>query len=695
MLNERRRENLKRALNPRTVCYIGGAFLENTIQYNRRLGFDGEVWVVNPKYDTIGGAKCYPTVDDLPGAPDATFIAVNREMTNQVVKSLAARGAGGAICYAAGYSEVGGVGPALEDELRANAGDMALVGPNCYGINNFLHGVPLLAIASSGERVERGCAFIAQSGNLCINVSNNQRSAELAYVISCGNQAVLDIADFVDVLIDNPAITCFALFVEAIPDVAHFSRVALRALKAGKPIIAIKSGVSELGKKMALSHTASLAGDDSLYQALFVRLGIIRVSTPVELLETAKYITVTGVPKGRRLAVFTCSGGDSETVADLGDPLGVILPQPNAQQFKELRAVMPEFANVTNPFDYNTNFWGNYDVLVKLFHVLLRENVDAGLLIVDSPSEIRSEHKHETDAVVHATRDAGRKAGVPVAYCSVMPEASNSEMRKWSHEDGIAALQGIREGVGAVARTMAFGERRQTLLARAELDSHALPDVAPLAGEARALDEWQGKQALAACGLTVPAGRTATIDGAAAAAEAIGFPVAVKLLSDTILHKTDVGGVALNLTTPELVAAAARDMADRLGVTQVLVEPMAPKPVAEMIIGITRSEEFGPVLVIGAGGVLVELYKDAASLLLPAHEDDIRAAIDSLKIARLLDGFRGGPRGDREALVQAVKAVAAYAEANRDTLAELDVNPLFVLPEGQGAIAVDALIRKA
>lgn len=695
MLTERRRENLKRALNPRTVCYVGGAFLENTIRYNRRLGFDGEVWVVNPKYDEIAGAKCYPSVGDLPGAPDATFLAVNREMTNQMVKELAERGAGGAICYAAGYSEVGGVGPALEDELRRNAGDLALVGPNCYGINNFLHGVPLLAIASHGERVSRGCAFIAQSGNLCINVSNNQRTAELAYVISCGNQAVLDIADYVDVLIDDPAITCFALFVEAIPDVAHFSRVALRALKAGKPIIAIKSGVSELGKKMALSHTASLAGDDALYQALFDRLGIIRVQTPVELLETAKFITVTGVPKGRRLAVFTCSGGDSETVADLGDPLGVILPQPNPQQFKELRAVMPEFANVTNPFDYNTKFWGNYEVLVELFHVLLRENVDAGLLIVDSPAETGSEHKSDTDAVVHATRDAGRRAGVPVAYCSVMPEASNAAMRRWSHDDGIAALQGIREGVTAVAKTAAFGERRQALLHRAELDDHALPDVLPLGATPKALDEWQGKQALAAYGLPVPKGSPARIAEAGRVAADIGFPVAVKVLSDTILHKTDVGGVALNLATPEAAQAAAEDMAKRLGVTKVLIEPMAPKPVAEMIVGITRSEEFGPVLVVGAGGVLVELYKDAASLLLPVHEDDVRAAIDRLKVARLLDSFRGGPKGDREALVKAVMAVAAYAMDNRSSLAELDVNPLFVLPEGQGVVAVDALIRKA
>ncbi len=693
MLSDKRRRNLQRTLNPRTVCYIGGSFLEHAINANRRMGFDGDVWVVNPKLDELAGVPCFKTVDDLPGAPDATFIAVNREMTNGIVAELDAMNAGGAICYAAGYREVGGVGVELEKELVANAGDLALVGPNCYGINNFLHGVPLLAVPSLGDRIERGAAFIAQSGNLCINVCNNQRSAPLAYVISCGNQTVLDISDYLDVLIDDPAITCFALFIETIPDIARFSEIAARALEADKPIIAHKAGVSPMGKHLALSHTASLAGDDEMYQALFDRLGIIRVEAPADMLETAKLITHTGVPEGRRVVVYTCSGGDSETFADLAEPFGMELPQPTEEQYATLRKVMPDFANITNPLDYNTNFWGNYEVLSEMFPVQIDDTIDAGLLVMDANPEDTGDvdGSHE---VLRALCHTKAKTGIPMAWTTAMPENSTPRARAMAHNAGVAAMQGIREGVHALAKTCLFGERRHELMARGEVDSLIVPPATTLEGEPLAVNEAESKQALAAYGVPVPSGRVASTAEAGMAAGEIGFPVVVKLLSDTILHKTDVGGVALNLADQKSVQDAADDMAGRLGIDRVLIEPMASKPVAEFIVGVTHNDSFGPVLVIGAGGILVELFRDSVSLLLPATEDDVRRAIAGLKVAKLLDGFRGGPMGDMTALIAAVLAIAAYAHDNRTSLSELDVNPLFVLPEGDGVLAVDALIRK-
>ena len=693
MLSEVRRRNLQRTLNPRTVCYIGGSFLEHTINANRRMGFNGEVWVVNPKLDNLAGIPCFKSVDDLPGAPDATFLAVNREMTNAIVPELNSMNAGGVICYAAGYREVGGVGVELETELVTNAGDLALVGPNCYGINNYLHGVPLLAIPSLGERVERGSAFIAQSGNLCVNVCNNQRSAPLAYVISCGNQSVLDISDYLDVLVDDPAITCFTLFIETISDVARFSRIATRALEAGKPIIAHKAGVSAMGKKLALSHTASLAGDDAMYQALFDRLGIIRVEAPADMLETAKFITHTGVPEGRRIVVYTCSGGDSETVADLAEPFGIELPQPNQDQYDTLRKVMPDFANITNPFDYNTNFWGDYDTLSTIFPVLVDDEVDAGLLVMDTSPEDTGE-VDGSDAVLRALCHTQAKSGIPMAWTTSMPENSTPRPRAIAHNAGVAALQGIREGVHALAKTCLFGERRRELMAHGNLDGLVIPPAQALNGEPAALNEADSKRALAAYGLPIPNGRVASIAGAGQAAADVGFPVVVKLLSDTILHKTDVGGVVLGLNDKEAVQSTAEDMANRLDVTDVLIEPMAPKPIAEVLVGVTHNDSFGPVLVIGAGGVLVELFRDAVSLLLPISDDDVRRAIGGLKIAKLLDGFRGGPKADMDALVSAVMAIGNYAHDNRGRLAELDVNPLFVMAEGEGVLAVDALIRQ-
>ncbi|MEM7122576.1 MAG: acetate--CoA ligase family protein [Pseudomonadota bacterium] len=693
MLSEARRHNLQRTLNPRTVCYIGGSFLEHTINANRRMGFNGEVWVVNPKLDNLAGIPCFKSVDDLPGAPDATFLAVNREMTNTIVTELNGMNAGGVICYAAGYREVGGVGVELEAELVANAGDLALVGPNCYGINNYLHGVPLLAIPSLGERVERGSAFIAQSGNLCVNVCNNQRSAPLAYVISCGNQSVLDISDYLDVLVDDPAITCFTLFIETIPNIARFSRIAARALEAGKPIIAHKAGVSAMGKKLALSHTASLAGDDAMYQALFDRLGIIRVEAPSDMLETAKFITHTGVPEGRRIVVYTCSGGDSETVADLAEPFGIELPQPDQDQYDTLRKVMPDFANITNPFDYNTNFWGDYDTLSTIFPVLVDDNVDAGLLVMDVNPEDTGE-VDGSDAVLRALCHTQAKAGIPMAWTTSMPENSTPRPRAIAHNAGVAALQGIREGVHALAKSCLFGERRRELMAQGGTDHLAVPPASKLTGEPVAMNEADSKQALAAYGLPIPDGRVASVAEAGKVAAGLGFPVALKLLSDSILHKTDVGGVALALEDAAAVQRAADDMAARLGITEVLIEPMAAKPVAELLVGVTHNDSFGPVLVIGAGGVLVELFRDAVSLLLPVGEDDVRHALSRLKIAKLLDGFRGGPKADMDALVGAIIAIGAYAHDHRGRLAELDVNPLLVMADGDGVLAVDALIRQ-
>lgn len=263
-----------------------------------------------------------------------------------------------------------------------------------------------------------------------------------------------------------------------------------------------------------------------------------------------------------------------------------------------------------------------------------------------------------------------------------------------AHNAGVAAMQGIREGVHALAKTCLFGERRRELMARGDVNRLIVPPTTVLEGYPLALNEADSKQALAAYGVPVPAGRVAPVGEAGATAEEIGFPVVVKLLSDTILHKTDVGGVVLNLADAGSVQDAADDMASRLGVDHVLIEPMAAKPVAEFIVGVTHNDSFGPVLVIGAGGILVELFRDSARLLLPATQDDIRRAIAGLKVAKLLDGFRGGPKGDMQALVDAIMAIAVYAHDNRTSLSELDVNPLFVLPEGDGVVAVDALIRK-
>ncbi len=686
-----RQENLGRALRPRSICFIGGSFLEPSIDSVRRLGFDGTVSVVNPRRKQIAGHTCFDSVQSLPEPPDVALIAVNRELTVSQVAELREKGAGGAVCYAAGFSETGEHGRDLEEKLHHVAGDLALIGPNCYGYNNHVDGIPLMVYPTHSERTERGCALIVQSGNLAINLANSQRAVPLAYLISCGNQAVLEISDYMAFLVDDPAVSCFALFIEGLKDVRRFARVARRALELGKPVIALKSGISSLGARMAVSHTASLAGDDSLYQALFDRLNIIRVETPADLLETAKMITVTGVPRGRKLAVFTCSGGDSEAVADLVEPYGGIFPQPSPEHRNAMQQYMQVFTSISNPLDYNTDNWGNREVLTALFSTMMLEDVDAGYLVIDSWSGSTDDVRENAtvDAAVLALNDAGKARGVPCATACVIPENVTPRQQGMFHEMAIASLNGIREGTLALIRTCIHGERRDACLERA----HELSTPAVVSGQTRTLDEAQGKALLAEIGLTLPESRVVHPSHAVKAAEEIGFPVVVKVLADTVLHKSDVAGVSLDLRNATDVEHAVRDMESRLGISQLLVESMLPSPVAEMIVGVTTDSDFGQVLVIGAGGILVELYKDSATLLLPVTEDDVLQAIDGLTVSRLLRGYRGRPACDLTELVLAIMKIAQYAGNHSERIVELEVNPLFVMPAGQPPIVADALVR--
>ncbi len=698
MSREARLANLRRALYPESICYIGGSFLEPAIAATRNLGFAGDIHVVNPRRREIAGQRCLGSIDQLDSPPDVVFLAVNRAMTNDLIAALDDMGAGGAVCYAAGYAEIGQEGLALEQDLRQRAGALAVIGPNCYGFNNFVSGALVMATPTLGEKTARGCAFIGQSGNVCINMANGRRGTPLSHVISCGNQAVLDFADYIEVLIDDPAVTSFALFMETLPDAAAFSRAAVRALKARKPIIVLKSGVSRKGASMAMSHTASLAGDDRFYQALFDRLNIIRVETPEDLLETAKVVSLTGIPEGLRLAVMTCSGGDSGCVADIVEPLGIELPDLDRRQHDDIARHMQAFTTIANPLDYNTSNWGRQDVLEAIFPVMLRHGIDAGLLVVDAIADAEQlpDTRSQNDgavAAMRAFRTALLRHRVPGVITSSLPDNTSIRLRREFHEAGIAMTHGIRAGALSLARACLYGARRHALLARPAPLNRALARPRPLAGDVRTLDEREGKQILAAAGLTIPSGECASPAAAACSAERIGYPVVAKALSVAIAHKTEAGGVVLNLADGDEVTRAAHAIARKTGVREILVETMVTGHVAEMIIGVTRDSTFGHVLIIGAGGALVELVEDCVVLLLPVAREDVHRAIGSLKVSRLLGGYRGSQAGDVEALVDAVMAVAGLVSAHRTSLVELDINPLLVMPRGGGVLVADCMMR--
>jgi acyl-CoA synthetase (NDP forming) len=681
---------LRRLLRPRHVAIVGGQAMADSIRRCADTGFSGEIWVVNPKYPELGGRKCYASIADLPEAPDATFIAVPREATIDILKQLDARGGGGAICYAAGYTEVGGEGVALHAEFVKAAGNLAVVGPNCYGMLNFIDGICLWPTGALGQQVETGCALVMQSGNIALNLSRNDRSVPFAYVISSGNQAVLNAADYVDALADDPKVTAIGLYLEGIKDVPAFSRAAAKALQRGKPLVALKAGNSELGAKFAMSHTGSLAGSGKMYDALFDRLGIIRVHSVPQLLETLKLVSTAGLPKGDRLAVFTCSGGECLLTADLCDELGIPLPGFSKDQADDLRAQLPNFATVSNPLDYNTSLWGHEDLLVKCFSTVMRGDFDAGMLVIDFATD-----GPETEAACMAGVRALLKACTMHGKMPIVTSTLSELLPAMARTEVIAAkgapMQGLEEALNAFSAVHRFAQRK------AKVASAAIP-ATPLAGEARRmLSEVEGKTLLAGFGLAVPESRVVAPADAVAAAEGLRFPLVLKVAEPLIAHKTEAGAVAINLKSPADVQAALARMGKSVSaylnggtIEKVLVERMVGDVVAELIVGIQRDPQFGLALVVGAGGILVELVEDAAMLLLPTSAEEVEAAIRRLKIAKLLAGYRGKPAADMAALVKSIMAIAAFAEAHRDTLLELDVNPLMV--RADGAVAVDALV---
>lgn len=690
------RDNLKRLLAPRHLAFIGGRSMARALKRCAEGGYTGKLWLVNPQYAELEGVPCVASIAELPYGPDAVFIATNKELTVQAVAELAAKGAGGVICYASGFAEAGAEGEQLQVELLQAAGDMALLGPNCYGLLDYLHGAALWPVAHGGQLVERGVAVLTQSGNFAYNLSMSDRSLPVAYMASVGNQAQLGVAELMDVLLDEPRVTAIGLHLEGLKNVPGFAQAAHKALEKGIPIIALKTGVSQIGAELALSHTSSLAGSDALYDALFERLGVIRVSGPVSFVETLKAAACGHLPAGPSLAAMACSGGDAGLIADYAERNGLSLPPLDDKQRSELVQVLPNYANIVNPLDFTTAIWGDREALNAMLDSVLRSPADASLLVLDYPDEASGE-RAQCDLLLELYCAALARHGKTGFVASAFPELLPASARERLHAQGVAALQGVEDGLAAWGRIAHYQQRRTASLARGE---SALTPICPqaLIDNGQLLDEWQAKQALSAFGLPLPQGMLSTPGQALQTAQALGYPLVLKVVSADLPHKTEAGGVALNLSNAEALQTALDSMRDSVkryapdvAFDQLLLERMAPAPLAELIVGIKRENGFGLALVLGTGGILVELLKDSRSLLLPTTDAAIREALMSLRSAPLLQGFRGRPAVDLDALVQAIRAVADYACEHAEQLLELDVNPLLV--NAQGAVAVDALIR--
>ena len=680
--------SLSRLLKPRSICAIGGREADYVIRQCQQMGFAGPIYPVHPSRPEMAGLPCYRSVDELPAPPDAAFIGVRRELAVEMTRALAARGAGGVVCYASGFSEAGADGEALQQALAEAAGAMPLLGPNCYGFVNYLDGAPLWPDQHGGARVDRGVAILSQSGNIALTLTMNRRALPLAMVVTLGNRACLGVAALLDALLDEARISAVGMVLETLEDAPALAVAAAKARDRRVPLAACKLGQSADGARIALSHTAALAGKNDNVEAFLRHVGIPLAPSLPALLETLKVLHTTGPLPGRNIASLSCSGGEAALVADALSRYRLQARPLTPEEGQRVGATLNELVAISNPLDYHTFIWSDEARLTQTFAAMAGCGFDLSLLVIDPPRGDRcndEDWRRAMDAFAAALAQTGAQGAV----LATLPESLTEPLAQDLAARGIVPLAGVDEGLAAIEAAADIGEHWAADPPPAGAVERQPP---PLPGEEIILNEWETKQALAAAGLSLPPGELARdAQSAAGAAQRLRLPVVVKAVSSALTHKSEQGAVRLNLRTPAAVATAAADLLPLSG--QVLVERMVEDGVAEIIMGVNRDPQVGLTLLLGSGGELVELARDRVVLLMPASREQVAAALARLKVSRLLDGFRGRPAGDREALIETALALQRFAIGRAEVLLELEVNPVIARPAGRGAVAVDALMR--
>jgi acyl-CoA synthetase (NDP forming) len=548
---------------------------------------------------------------------------------------------------------------------------MPILGPNCYGVINYLDGALLWPDQHGGVRVEKGVALVSQSSNIVINLGMQQRGLPVAYVACLGNAAVVGLAELTGALLDDPRVTAVGLYIEGIDDAPAFAALAEKARALGKGVVAIKSGKTELSRTAAASHTASLAGGGAASSAFLRQIGVAEVNTPSELIETLKIFHVHGPQIGARICSLSCSGGEAGLVADLAAPYGIDFPPVPQATHDRLFAVLGEIPTISNPLDYHTFIWGDGPKTTEVFSAML-EAYDAGLYIIDSPRADRCDPSGYDPAfkAIVAAQEATGKIALPVAS---LPENFGEGRVQAMMDQGVSALLGLETALAAIsaAQTPAGSPGWRP--------SKALPPR-----ETQMLSEAEGKALLARVGVPVPRSVTgATLAEASAAAAGLQPPFALKGLG--FAHKTEAGAVRLGLTTLD-------EQAEMPGAQGYLVEEMVTGAVAEVLIGLRRDPVYGATLTLGMGGVTAEVLADTVTLVLPVTKAEVLDAARRLRLWPLLDGYRGRPRADMGAVAEIAVRLATLMLAD-ESLEEIEINP--VLVRQNGAVAVDALIRRS
>ncbi|WP_044042941.1 acetate--CoA ligase family protein [Octadecabacter antarcticus] len=665
--------NLSRLLRPKSVAVIGGgAWCRAVIEQLQKLKFSGDIWPIHPSAREICGLPTHPSVHDLPDIPDAAFIGINRDATIEVVAQLSKISVGGAICFASGFSETDG-GQNANARLLKAAANMPILGPNCYGMINALDGASLWPDQHGCLPVDRGLAILTQSSNIAINLTMQQRGLPIAYVVTCGNQAQLSMAQIADALLDDPRVTAIGLHIEGFSDLVAWQALARKAYAKGIPLVALKVGKSIEAQSATISHTASLAGSDAGATALLQHLGIARVDDLPTLLETLKILHVAGPLPSGQIASISCSGGEASLIADMAYDTALTFPPLTDLQEKRLLAALGPKVALANPLDYHTYVWRDIGAMTRTFSAMIVTEIAITFLIVDFPRGDICDPS-DWECAIQSALDTRAATGGTIAMVATLTELMPEHVARRLMTGGIIPMGGIREALAATQAAHQRAPRSADLV------------VATASMPAETLSEADAKRALEKVGVMVPKLRTGDLETLATHADIEQGPFVLKSIGAA--HKSEAGGVALSLTSGDAVRNAGAKMSTK----DFILEEMITDSVAEILVGIVKDPAHGFVITIGAGGINAELMQDTASVLMPASRECLKQTLNTLKVAKILNGYRNQPTGDINAMLDAIDAIQSYVLANLDTIEEVEVNPLIITQTR--AVAADALIRK-
>lgn len=690
--------DISKLLRPRAVAVVGAS---------EKSGFGGDtcrnilenqadtshVYPVNPKKETVFGKKCYPTLADLPEEIDLVILCTSQKTIVDFLKQAKAKGAGAAVVYASGYSEVGTAeGKAFEKELvdAAKALDMVVMGPNCAGYINFGDDIFSFAFIGDYKGKKGNIGFVSQSGQFCIDM---MKSAEMKYsfAISAGNSAMVQMEDYLNFLIDDSNTKVIALYLEGVKNPHKFEACLQKAMEKKKPVVILKAGRSPKGQATAASHTGSMAGSDKTYDAVFEKFGVIRADDMQDLRSTASLLaTLRVLPRKPAFSAMCLSGGETAVSADTGFLHGIEYPDFSEATLKKLNDMLPDFATPRNPLDMTAALCYDADAFASgITTVMSDPSIEMGLVGLTISDKVTVSNDIMFEGIRRAFEQIPDK---PLAVMSFMEAARNKELVERFQNAGIPVLPTTKYGFRALQHLQDFISH-DTIKREARL---AIPEAH--FANTRALSEYESKKLLADNGVPVDLGYIAKTKAEVKEyAEKIGYPLVMKVESNDILHKSDVGGVMLNIKSLEQaeeaydkILANAAQHAPNAKINGILMQKML-KAGTEMIIGLNSDPQFGPMLLVGMGGVFVEVFKDAALYPVPLNHDEALHMLQSLKSFKLLNGYRGNPPADIEALTDMMVKISDFAYRKKDTLKELDMNPLFVYPKGEGVAIADAL----